>query len=562
MKPFQSDVRFYSFQSALWVLLFLGLSMSCQRADHRQDYLHVRQGVDLRERMQQYVRVPLTSTVVPTLSDSQKQVLRILLQAATLMDTIFWHQAFGDPDSLYDRIHPDSTDFREYIAINYGPWDRLQNDSPFVEGFGPKPLGANFYPADMRVEEFEKSSAKDKASLYTMIRRDKEGNLVAIPYHEYFKEATEKTAALLRQAAAWASSPSLRRYLELRSHALLTDDYRESDRAWLDMKDNIIDVIIGPIETYEDRLFGYKAAHECYILLKDTVWSSRLKRFAQYLPELQRNLPVPPAYKRETPGRDVELNAYDVIYYAGHCNAGPKTIAINLPNDETVQLEKGTRRLQLKNVMKYKFDSILVPIARQLLDTSLLRWLDFDAFFANTMFHEVAHGLGIKYTLDGKNTVREALRQHASAIEEGKADILGIYMIKQLHDKGDLSLDLRSYYTTFIASIFRSIRFGATSAHGIANTVRFNFFVEKGVIQFDRACNCYRIDFTTFEDAVRELSQRILLIQGDGNAEAAGQLIQQYGKIPPQLHTQLQQLSERGIPVDLIFDQGADILGL
>jgi len=242
MKTIRTRGQYRSFKHGLWILLLLGISMSCQQTGQRQHYLQVREDVALDKRIQQYVRVPLTSTMVPMLSDSQKQVLRILLQAARWMDTIFWYQAFGDPDSLFDRVHPDSASLREYLAINYGPWDRLQSDSPFVKGFGPKPLGANFYPADMRVEEFEKSTAEDKASLYTMIRRDAMGNLIAIPYHEYFEEATAQTAALLRQAATWATSPSLRRYLELRSRALLTDEYRQSDRAWLDMKDNLIDV--------------------------------------------------------------------------------------------------------------------------------------------------------------------------------------------------------------------------------------------------------------------------------------------------------------------------------
>ena len=287
-------------------------------------------------------------------------------------------------------------------------------------------------------------------------------------------------------AAELAEDPGFERYLELRADALLDDDYRASDLAWMEMKDNAIDVVIGPIETYEDQLFGYRAAYEAYVLIKDLAWSERLARFAQYLPELQAGLPVPDAYKAEIPGSDADLNAYDAVYYAGDCNAGSKTIAINLPNDEEVQLEKGSRRLQLKNAMQAKYEKILEPIADVLIDESQREHITFDAFFANTMFHEVAHGLGIKNTIDGSGTVQLALQEYASSMEEGKADILGLYMITELHRAGELGdVDLRDFYVTFMAGIFRSIRFGAASAHGKANMVRFNFFEEQGAFVRD-----------------------------------------------------------------------------
>ena len=271
------------------------------------------------------------------------------------------------------------------------------------------------------------------------------------------------------------------KYLNLRADAFLSNDYRPSDLAWMDMKNNDVDLVIGPIETYEDQLFGYKTAFEAYVLIKDKQWSDRLAKYAQFLPELQRGLPVEDKYKQEMPGANAQLNAYDAVYFAGHSNAGSKTIAINLPNDEYVQLEKGTRRLQLKNAMRAKFDKILRPIADQLIVPEQRENITFDAFFANTMFHEVAHGLGIKNTINNKGTVRAALKEHASALEEGKADILGLYMVTQLFEKGELTTGtLQDYYTTFMASIFRSVRFGASSAHGKANMIRFNYFANEG----------------------------------------------------------------------------------
>src|SRR5690606_17375328 len=307
------------------------------------------------ESLKSYATVRL-ETDLSHLSENEKEMLKIFIEVSDIMDDLFWYEAYGDKEELLSKV-PGS--LRDYVEINYGPWDRLNNMKSFVNGFDDKPLGANFYPMDMTAEEFEKANLHDGKSLYTFVRRNEEGNLYTIPYHVQFKEKISKAAELLRQAAGLAEDPGLKKYLELRATALETDEYFESDIAWMDMKTNQLDFIVGPIETYEDRLFGYKAAHEAYILVKDMEWSQRLEKFAQFLPELQRNLPVDAKYKSEVPGTDSDLNAYDVVYYAGDCNAGGKTIAINLPNDERVQLEKGTRRLQLKNAMRAKFDKIL-----------------------------------------------------------------------------------------------------------------------------------------------------------------------------------------------------------
>jgi len=331
----------------------------------------------------------------------------------------------------------------------------------------------------------------------------------------------------------------------------------------MDVKDNEIDLIIGPIETYEDQLFGFKAGYEAYVLIKDLDWSARLARFSTFLPELQQGLPVPDEYKQESPGSDSDLNAYDVIYYAGHSNSGGKTIAVNLPNDEAVQLQKGTRRSQLKNAMRAKFDKILEPIADTLIDDAQREHVSFDAFFAKTMFHEVAHGLGIKNTVDGSNTVRQALREYASSMEEGKADILGLYMINELHKADELGdVDLRDYYVTFMAGIFRSIRFGATEAHGKANMVRFNFFADHGAFVRDAESGKYRVDFDNMEAATTALSQQLLILQGDGDYEGVAELTNTKGVIKAQLQADLDRLSQANIPVDITFNQGVHVLDL
>jgi hypothetical protein len=539
--------------AALFGALFLALG-ACGDAGQ------VAQSDDVSARLDQYATVRLTADL-GQLSAGDRQMIPLLIDAAKEMDPIFWMQAFGDRAELLGAIDEQAT--RQYAEINYGPWDRLAGDEPFVSGYGAKPSGANFYPQDMTVEEFEGAAERDAAlrDLYTLVRRSDSGALTAIAYREAYAGYVDAASRKLLEAANLAEEPGLKRYLELRAEAMLDDEYRESDRAWLDMKDNAIDIVIGPIETYEDQLFGYKAAHEAYVLIKDIEWSERLSRFAELLPGLQRDLPVPDEYKQEMPGTDSDLNAYDVVYYAGDANAGSKTIAINLPNDETVQLEKGTRRLQLKNTMRAKFDEILVPISNVLIAEDQRQYISFDAFFANTMFHEVAHGLGIKQTINGSSTVRQALRDHASAMEEGKADALGLYMVTRLYEDGILTEgDLRDNYVTFIASILRSVRFGASSAHGRANMVRFNFFEEFAAFTKDEATGTYRVDFEKMREAMAELSQVILTIQGDGDYDAAAELISGKGVIGTALQADLDRLASLGIPVDIVFEQGMSVL--
>ena len=514
--------------------------------------------VDMERKLAKYVEVKLT-TDVSRLDENQKKLIPIFIEIAKITDEIFWLQTFGNKDSLLSTISDEQT--KKYVLINYGPWDRLAGNKPFVEGIGEKPLGANFYPKDMDKAEFEAAELENKKSLYTLIRRDNAGDLLVIPYSDAYAEKIQRASELLKKAAHIAENAELKNYLQKRAQSFLTDKYYESDIAWMNMESNSLDIITGPIETYEDALFGYKASFETYVLVKDKEWSQRLSKYAAMLPELQQNLPVEEKYKKEKPGSDSQLGAYDVVYYGGDCNAGSKTIAVNLPNDEKVQLEKGTRRLQLKNAMQAKFDKILVPISEVLIDPAQRGHVTFDAFFANTMFHEVAHGLGIKNTINNKGTVRGALKEHASALEEGKADVLGLYMVTQLHKKGELTDDIKDYYTTFIASIFRSVRFGASSAHGKANMIRFNYFLEKQA--FHRNENgTYTIDYEKMEEAMNGLSSEILKLQGEGDYEKVAKLVQEKGLVNAQLNADLERLKKAGIPVDVVFEQGTEVLGL
>jgi Peptidase family M49 len=495
-----------------------------------------------------------------SLTENEKLMLPLLIDAAKIMDDLFWEQALGEPkDEFLGKIKNEK--LKQFAIYNYGPWDRLDDNKPFIEGYGEKPKGANFYPTDMDTAEFANWKFHDKKNQYSVIRRDSKGNLMMSKYSEYFKSKLEAAADLIKQAAQYADDPGLNKYLHLRVEALLNDDYKASDMAWMDMKKNRIDFVVGPIETYEDALYGYRASFEAYVLIKDMEWSKKLEKFASFLPELQKGLPVDAKYKKEMPGGNSDLNAYDVIYYAGDCNSASKTIAINLPNDEEVQLSKGTRRLQLKNVMKAKFEKILTPISNELIDPSQTQYINFDAFFSTVMFHEVAHGLGIKNTINGKGTVRESLKEHASALEEGKADILGLYMITELFKKGELEGKLEDYYVTFLAGIFRSVRFGAASAHGKANMIRFNYFKEMGA--FERSANGkYKVNFDKMEVAMTSLSTLILTLQGDGDYEGVDKLVKEKGVVGAELQADLDKLKDKNIPVDIVFEQGKEVLGL
>ena len=512
------------------------------------------------QRLDIYKEVTLTADL-SHLSANQKQMLTLLIDASKIMDDLFWQQAFSqDKKSFLASISDEQV--RRFAEINYGPWDRLNGDKVFLSKTAPKAHGAEFYPVDMTKAEFEQSEFSDKKGLYSVVRRDSEGKLVSVPFSEIYHDQMDRAAAILDEAAKFADDKEFANYLTMRAQALRTDEYQASDFAWMDMKNNPIDVVIGPIESYEDQLYGYRAAFESYVLIKDLAWSEKLAKYAQFLPELQKGLPVAKKYKAEVPGSDADLNAYDVIYYAGHSNAGSKTIAINLPNDEEVQLKKGTRRLQLKNAMRAKFDAIMLPIADTLIVPEQRENVTFTGFFANTMFHEVAHGLGIKNTLNGKGPVRQALKEHASALEEGKADILGLYMIRQLLNKGAISEGtLEDYYTTFMAGIFRSIRFGASSAHGKANMVRFNYFQEKGAFSRNEQ-GLYSINVEKMTAAIDSLSELILTLQGNGDYQGVDSLVKESGIIGDTLAADLARLEAANIPVDIVFKQGKEVLGL
>ena len=540
--------------------LFAAFTSSCkQKSGDNNSANDTTAMSEMQKNVNEYAVVKLT-TDLSKLTDKEKQMIPILLDVAQIMDDIFWEQTWGDKNALLDTIKDPYA--KQFAAINYGPWDRLDENKAFIAVIGEKPKGANFYPVDMTKDEFEKWNDKDKSSLYTIIVRNADKSLKSVWFHDAYADKVKKASDLLLKAADLAEDAGLKKYLTLRSKALLTDDYFASDMAWMDMKTNTLDIVAGPIENYEDELFGYKAAHEASVLVKDKEWSAKLAKYAAMLPALQKELPCDPKYKKEIPGTDSDLNAYDILYYAGNSNSGGKTIAINLPNDEKVQLAKGSRRLQLKNAMQAKFDKILVPISDVLIDPSQRKNIKFDAFFGNVMFHEVAHGLGIKNTITGKGNLRKALKEQYSGWEEAKADVVGLWMVSWLIEKKELTaVTVEDAYVTYMAGLIRSVRFGAAEAHGKANMMCFNFFEDKKAFSRN-ADGTFKVDIEKTRQAINEWSAFILSVEGEGDYDKAVTYMKENGKVRSELQLGLELLKSANIPKDVVFDQGKVALGL
>ena len=578
------------------------------------------------QRLGMYKKFAL-KTDTALLTVAERECITHLIKAAQIADRIFWKQTYGDKDQFLRGIKDSSE--RKFAEINYGPWDRLNNNEPFMKGYGPKPDGVNFYPRDFSVDGIDPNMLDFVKSPYSVVRdfkvpgpidpsKHKDGPIIPEPmgvpissgngkqyevlkYGEFYREDVMKLGDEMHAAseAIMKEDKEFGMYLRERMGALMMDDYIGSDIKWLSLKGHI-DFVIGPIENYEDKLLGQKTSYEAYVLVRDKEWGAKLDKFIAYLPTLQAGLPVSSEYKPDLNASDasnaggavdMQMNApgfppmdgnqkplsqlavFDVVYYGGDCNAGSKTIAVNLPNDERIQQHFGTRRSQLKNTMQAKFENMVVPISQRVILPAQQKHITFNAFFSNVMFHEVAHGLGIKNVVGNpKLTVREALGADYSAIEECKADVLGLYMVTQLFDKKELEGTLDDYYVTFVASVFRSVRFGAASAHGKANMITFNTLLQRGAISVEEKGKpqadggaekrWYKVDVEKMRQVISDLAAELLILQGNGDATAVKNVLRDRGVIDASLQIDLKRIETAGIPVDLIFDQGIETLGL
>jgi len=495
------------------------------------------------------------------LNDNERQVVAKLIEASKLIDEIFWRQVSEENPDLRSRLQKQASDSAldrtgyEYFLMNKGPWDRLKRDEPFV-GTKAKPAGAAFYPEDITKEEFERYVAAHPEKkielqwLFTIVRRDGT-DLVAIPYSAFYRDFLEPAAARLREAAALTTNPSLRNFLNKRADAFLSDNYQDSDMAWMDLN-GPIEVVIGPYEVYEDNLFNYKASFESFVTVVDAAESAKLTAYAHALPDMERNLPEPEQYKNLDRGNESPIKVVQELYTAGDARSGVQTSAFNLPNDETVREKKGSKKVLLKNVMDSKFQQSGRPIALRVLDPSLLPFLSFDAYFNHILFHELSHGLGPGFlTQPGgeRVEVRIPLKNLYSTIEESKADVLGLWNILFALDRRMLTtFGERQLFATYAGLMFRSMRFGIDEAHGRGTALQWNWFRERGAIK-PTAGGKYIVDFARTRDAVRDLATELLTIEATGDFNRANALLEKYGKETPEMQSVIDALKD--IPVDI-----------
>jgi hypothetical protein len=495
------------------------------------------------------------------LSEGDRQALQKLVEAARIMDEIFFRQVYSNNVAIQQELNrgenPDYAVLKEYFDINFGPFDRLEEDKPFINLDVPKPGGANFYPVDMTKEEFEQwleDHPEDKEAFigyFTVIRREGD-KLVAVPYSKNYQVFLDQASQLLKEAADLTDNPSLKTYLNSRAEAFLSNDYFQSDMDWMDLQDHTIEVVIGPYEVYEDELFGYKAAFECFITLVDHEDGKRLQKVGEYLDDLERRLPIPDQHKNFSRGKSSPIIVADEVFTAGDTKAGVQTIAFNLPNDERVRAAKGSKKVMLKNVSRVKFENISTPIMQRVLVEEDLRKVSFDAFFYHVLLHEMCHGIGpgpIKK--DGKETtVNLELKETYSTLEEAKADIVGLYQFSFMVEKGVFPKELgEEVHASFVGGIFRSVRFGIDEAHGGGNVIILNYLMEKGGVEYDETNERFRVNYHKIGNTVRDLSREILMIQALGDYEGAKKFIATYRKVSPELQTVLDKLDD--IPVDI-----------
>ncbi|MBU8892809.1 MAG: Zn-dependent hydrolase [Bacteroidales bacterium] len=539
------------------IILFSFLFIQCSKTDKQDDS---KPQSKIERLLTNYAEVKL-ETDLSILSENQKKMIPLLIEAAQLIDELYWVQTCAMKDEIKESISDEN--ILKYFKINYGPWDRLGGMEPFVEGVNERFDGANFYPVNMSYQEFDEFTDLDKYSSYTLIRRNELGGLLTISYHEAYHDILVNIAELLNKAATLSEDKDLKKYLELRANALLTDKYYKSNIAWMEMKDNLVDFIVGPIEDLEDRLYYTKASYQSMVLIKHKQSSKDLEKYSLLLPYLQQNLPVDPEYKKEMPGKLSDIMVYDVIYCSGYWNAGSKKIAITLPIDGQVQLQVGSRKLQFKNVLEAKFDKILKPISELMIIEDQLKHIKSKAFFENTMFYEVGSALGIKKTVNNKGEVNDALQDHYNVIEECKNDILSLYFVTKLYEMGEMNGDdLMDNYVTYMADVFRSVRFGISNDQGVANMIRFYYFEEMGAFSRNKKSGKYEIDFDKMKEAMLKFSEEILVIQGDGNYNAAKKLIDEKGFIRDELLNDLYKIQKERIPKDVVFVQGLKEIGL
>ncbi|MBK7994027.1 MAG: Zn-dependent hydrolase [Blastocatellia bacterium] len=518
---------------------------------------------ELKILLAKYAPVPLQASI-KALPVSEKKALEKMVEAARALDLLYWKQRSKHGLDLLASLEKSNSELEKdqlhYLKINYGPYDKSDGDKAFI-GTKSMPSGATFYPEDLTKEEFERYLDKhpevkeDFQKINTIIKREGD-KLVAVPFEEIFHLELTKTANALREASRLTRNVAFKKYLDLRADALLSGTFRNSDFAWIDVRDGFLDIVIGPIEVYDDSLLGLKASYEAMVLVRDVAASEKLKVFEQKMDNLQQNLPVTTDLQPKEKPTATPISIFDVAYAAGASNVGVKTVAASLPNDEVVIKEKGAKKLFYKNIMLAKYEKILLPIAEEMVDPKLLPFITDEAFFNNVLGHELAHTLGLKFVRkEGKDTetaIRIALKDTYSSIEEAKADIVGIYAVSYLTKKGVLTPQQeKQSFATYLAGTFRSIRFGSGDDHARANIIQFNYLRERGAITYDEKTGLFGLDFDKFRASIRSLSEFLLTVEGRGDYESARQTLDRQGRLDKATEDNLKRLDK--IPVDIEF---------
>ena len=500
--------------------------------------------------LENYALVTIPAPDLSGITDNGKEVLNLYRFAADQADAIYWEQSFG-PKSTFDNLQDPAE--KAFVDVNYGPWNRI-DDQPFLEGYGPKPEGSRFYPEDMTDAEFEALADSAKYSPYTLIQRANDGSLKVVWYHDAYQAQVKKMADILRAAADITIKESVRNYLLKKAEALLSDNYYESEKAWLEMTDSKMDLVIGPNETIDDERYGLKASYGAYVLLKNLDRTASLQSMTARLPELQASLPGDAIYHSFVPGAESNIFSCDVIYYGGYTNAGYKVIAINFPYDTRVQEEFGTRTILFDNVIREKFNRTVFPAGMQLFEGADCAHLDANAFYWGIVFREVAKGLGVKETITGKGTVTEALGNEALTLEKAKSNVLGAYLCaREVEDHRIDALIMKpDVLATFVANVIRSTRFGFGDATGRANLVIYNYLMEQGAIT-RKASGKYGIDYAKTEEAIASLGAQILKLQALGDREAATEFVNKYAVVASTIKADIVNLELEKIPVDIRF---------
>lgn len=514
---------------------------------------------ELERKIARYAPVEIGADL-SRLGEGDRKALDKIVEAARKIDAIYLRQVWRGNADLLKKLEADTSPLGaarlRWFRIEYGPWSRLDHNQPFIDGVPPKPPQAGFYPDDMSKEEFNTwvatlkgESAHHATGFFHVIRRGGDGKLRAIPYSEEYREFLDPAAQLLKDAASLTTNDTLKRFLTLRAEAFLSNDYYASDLAWMDL-DSPLEVTIGPYEVYEDELFNAKAAFEAYVTLRDDEETEKLAKFGKYLQEIENHLPIDARYRNPRLGEAAPIRVVREIYGAGEGRQGVQTAAFNLPNDERVIRQKGSKRVMLKNVQEAKFNRILIPIAKSVLGDSGASAVSFEAFFTHILAHELVHGLGPHNIRPGgrDTTVRKELKESYSAIEEAKADATGLFALQYLIDRGILDRKMENaMYTTFLASMFRSVRFGVNEAHGKGVALQFNYLLDAGALTEE--AGRYGIDPRRIKEGVRSLARELLTIEAEGSYAKAIAILDKYGVIRPGMQTALDRLKE--VPVDI-----------